>query len=90
MNSNPKVESRILTQVRVSPLNTDRVNYSWLWTDYEGMGWIEAARIHAQSSGAERILIDARDALDPSRGIAVFEMVRKVTYECLNSRQGAE
>jgi hypothetical protein len=55
------------------------------------MGWIEAAKLHASNCGlSSGSLVDVRDANDPTRLTATFEMIRREVYEVANPRQGAE
>ena len=78
------------TQCRVHRTN-DTWNPSPQWTDYGNVGWIEAAKFHAeQCSLSTGAFVEVRDGNDPTRNAAIFEMKRVTTYEDVNQMQGSE
>ena len=83
------MESEIKTQARIS--KSDPVHFSsGVWTDYGAIGWIDAATQHAQGCGFDRVEIEVRDAIDPTREPAIFEIIKETTYVYTNPRQGAQ
>ena len=77
------MQSSMNTQVRIVGA------VEGVWTDYGSYGWIDAAQAHAAYCGlANNSSVQVRDANDPSRPMATFNLERVVTYRVTNPRQG--